>query len=33
LRFIDDDDRMKIGINLMKFALKAMTLGARLTKE
>jgi hypothetical protein len=33
LWFLDDDDRMKTAIDLMKFVLKAMTLGARLTKR
>jgi hypothetical protein len=33
LRFLDDDDRMKIGNGLTKFALKATTLCARLTKR
>jgi hypothetical protein len=33
LRFLDDDDRMKTTIGLMKFALKATTLRARPTKQ
>jgi hypothetical protein len=33
LRFLDDDDRMKMAISLTKFALKAMTLGARPIKR
>jgi hypothetical protein len=33
LRFLDDDDRMKTTIDLMKFMLKAMTLGARPMKR
>jgi hypothetical protein len=33
LRFLDDDDRMKMAIGLTKFALKAMTLRVRPTKR
>jgi hypothetical protein len=33
LRFLGDDDRMKMAINLTKFALKATTLRVRPTKR
>jgi hypothetical protein len=33
LRFLDDDDWMKMMIGLTEFALKAMTFGACLTKR
>jgi hypothetical protein len=33
MRFLDDDDRMKMAIDLMKFALKAMTLRVRPAKS
>jgi hypothetical protein len=33
LRFLDDDDRIKMAIGLMEFTLKAMTLGARPMKR
>jgi hypothetical protein len=33
LRFLDDDDRMKMAIGLTKFALRATTIGARLMKR
>jgi hypothetical protein len=33
MRFVDDDDQMKITIGLMEFVLKAMTLGACPTKR
>jgi hypothetical protein len=33
LRFLDDDDRMKTMIGLIKFALKVMTLRVRPTKR
>jgi hypothetical protein len=33
LRFLDDDNRMKMTIGLTEFALKAMTLDARPTKR
>jgi hypothetical protein len=33
LRFLDDDDRMKMAIGLMKFALKMTTLRVRPMKR
>jgi hypothetical protein len=33
LRFLNDNDRIETTISLTKFALKAMTLGARPTKS
>jgi hypothetical protein len=33
LRFLDDDDQMKMMIDMIEFALKAMTLGVRPTKR
>jgi hypothetical protein len=33
MRFLDDDDQIKMMIDLTKFTLKSTTLGARLTKR
>jgi hypothetical protein len=33
LQFLDDDDRMKMAIGVMKFMLKATTFGARPMKR
>jgi hypothetical protein len=33
LRFLDDDDQMKMMIDLTEFTLKAMTLGTHPTKR
>jgi hypothetical protein len=33
MRFLDDDDQIKMMIGLMEFTLKPTTLGARLTRR